>query len=69
VRWEAALLLGHYIAYVVYLVLRATGHAELEHYTWLMLAFVLPLTTITLAVILVRELRATRPRSQSNVHS
>jgi cation:H+ antiporter len=62
VRWEAALLLGHYIAYVTYLVLRATGHAVLGHYTWFMLAFALPLTTITLIVILVREFRANRVR-------
>jgi len=60
VRWEAALLLGHYFAYVTYAVLRATGHAALVPYTWFMLAFVLPLTTITLIVVLVRELRNTR---------
>jgi cation:H+ antiporter len=66
VRWEAALLLGHYIAYVVYLVLRATGHAVLGHYVWFMLAFVLPLTTITLVVIFVRDFRATRRASREN---
>lgn len=57
VRWEAALLLGHYIAYVTYLVLRATGHGAIVPYTWFMLVLVLPLTTITLLVILVREVR------------
>lgn len=66
VRWEGALLLGYYVAYVTYLVLRATGHTALVPYTWFMLAFVLPLTIITLIVILVRELRATRRRSSGN---
>ena len=68
-RWEAALLLGHYIAYVVFLFLRATGDAVLVHYTWFMLAFVLPLTTITLVVILVRELRARRRSSKGTFHA
>lgn len=66
VRWEAALLLVHYIAYVVYLVLRAMGHAVLVHYTWFMLAFVLPLTTTTLIVILVREFRAGRRHAKTH---
>ena len=60
VRWEAALLMGYYIAYTTYIVLRATGHAALVPYTWFMLAFALPLTAITLVVVLTRELRHTQ---------
>lgn len=56
-RWEGALLLGHYVAYVLYLILTATQHAALGPYTLAMMAFVLPLSAITLVVIVVRELR------------
>jgi cation:H+ antiporter len=66
-RWEGALLLGHYVAYVTYLVLRAMGHAALVPFTGFMLACVLPLTAITLLVILARELRdAQRRRGDSS---
>lgn len=56
-RWEGALFLGYYLAYVVYLVLAALGHAALETYGTVMWAFVLPLTAVTLAVVAWREVR------------
>jgi cation:H+ antiporter len=68
-RWEGALLLLHYVAYVVYLVLTATRHAALKPFTLAMLVLILPLTAITMGVIVVRELRArskkARPEEQS----
>lgn len=57
-RWEGALFLGYYLAYVSYLVLAATQHVALPAYSAAMLGFVLPLTAVTLVVLLVR-LRAT----------
>lgn len=57
-RWEGALLLTHYIAYVVYLILTATQHAALSAFTWAMLFLVLPFTLVTLFVIVIREIRA-----------
>lgn len=65
-RWEGALLLGYYIAYVTYLVLRAMGHGAIVPYTWFMMAFVLPLTAIALVVVFVREWRGTRPVSSDD---
>lgn len=56
-RWEGALFLGYYGAYVAYLVLRATEHAHLPAYSRVMLAFVIPLTAITLAVLAWRSAR------------
>lgn len=64
-RWEGALLLFHYVAYVMYLVLTATHHAALEPFTLAMMAFILPLTAITLGVIGVRELRAQSTTARS----
>lgn len=54
-RWDGALFLGYYAAYVLYLVLTATRHAMLPVYGSAMLGFVLPLTAVTLIVLLVRH--------------
>jgi cation:H+ antiporter len=59
-RWEGGLFLGYYAAYVGYLVLAAQRHALLPAYSTAMLAFALPLTGVTLAVLVVRELRRRR---------
>src|SRR5690606_24488699 len=48
-RREGALLLGYYVAYTVFLLLRAQEHASLVTYERVML-IVLPLTVLGLAV-------------------
>ncbi|NCC31081.1 MAG: sodium:calcium antiporter, partial [Chloroflexia bacterium] len=53
-RWEGFLFLGYYIAYTAYLILAATHHEALPEYSSVMIAFVLPLTAITLTVLAVR---------------
>jgi len=60
-RWEGALFLGYYAAYVGYLVLSARAHDALVALSAAMLWFVLPITAVTLAVGVVREIR--RPRA------
>ncbi|MGQ0603844.1 MAG: calcium/sodium antiporter [Anaerolineales bacterium] len=57
-RWEGAVFLGYYVAYTTYLVLNATQHATLPLFSGVMVWFVLPLTVITLAVVVVRTLRS-----------
>lgn len=59
-RWEGALFLGYYVAYTFYLLLNAAEHDALDAYNSLMLAFVLPLTAVTIAVLAIRELRTRR---------
>jgi cation:H+ antiporter len=59
-RWEGGLLLAYYAAYTAFLVLDATGHDALPAFSWVMAAFVLPLTGATLAVIVWRSVRAAR---------
>jgi cation:H+ antiporter len=54
-RWEGAVFLGYYIAYVAYLILAAQRHAILGAYSSVMLGFVIPLTVITLVVVLLRR--------------
>ena len=54
-RWEGALFLGYYAAYVLYLILAATQHDALPAFSAAMFGFVLPLTTVTLIVLLLRH--------------
>ena len=52
-RWEGAVFLLYYVAYVAYLILAAQQHAALGTYSSVMMGFVLPLTVITLVVVLL----------------
>jgi cation:H+ antiporter len=57
-RGEGAVFLGYYAAYTLYLVLAETGHGLARDFRHAMLWFVLPLTLLTIAVSVARELRA-----------
>ena len=57
-RWEGAIFLAYYTAYFVFLVLDAAGHEAEPVFTGVMLGFVLPITALTLVVIVLREVRA-----------
>ena len=54
-RWEGALFLAYYVAYVAWLVLSAQHTGLLPAYAQVMTSFVLPLTLVTLVVMLVRR--------------
>lgn len=53
-RWEGAVFLGYYVAYVGYLILAAQRHALLPAFSEAMLGFVIPLTIVTLVVAVLR---------------
>lgn len=59
-RWEGGLFLGYYFAYTTYLFLHATEHDALPAFSGLMLGFVIPLTVVTIGILLWR----TRLRSR-----
>jgi cation:H+ antiporter len=59
-RWEGAVFLGYYVAYAAYLILAAQEHDLLTTYTVAMRWVVIPLTVLTIGVVLTRELRARR---------
>ena len=61
-RWEGFLFVGYAAAYTAYLVLQATEHRALGPFNVVMLAFVLPLTAVTVAIVTVRSVRAGRWR-------
>ncbi len=54
-RWEGAVFLGYYAAYVLYLVLAAQQHDSLPAYSSIMLSYVMPLTVVTLVVSFMRR--------------
>ena len=62
-RWEGAVFLGYYVCYTSYLVLRATEHDALPHFSRIMVAFVLPITALTLAIIAYRAWHARAGRA------
>lgn len=49
------MLLAYYGAYTAYLILAAQHHAALAAYSTVMMSFVLPLTIVTLAVMVVQR--------------
>ena len=59
-RWEGAVFLGYYVAYTAYLLLDAAGHDALPAFSIAMMQFVLPLTAITLVIVVMRALRQRR---------
>jgi len=54
-RWEGAVFLGYYTAYVAYLILSAQRHAALPAFSNTMMSFVIPITIITLIVVMMRS--------------
>jgi cation:H+ antiporter len=59
-RWEGGIFLGYYVAYTTYLVLYATDHDALSTFSAAMMLFVVPLTVLTIGVVLLRALREHR---------
>jgi cation:H+ antiporter len=54
---EGALLLGYYVVYTLYLILAAAHHDSLPAFSALMLYFVIPLTLVTLIIVMARAIR------------
>jgi cation:H+ antiporter len=54
-RWEGALLITYYGAYVIYLVLAAQRNVALGAFSTAMSSVVMPLTVVTLIVVLLRK--------------
>jgi cation:H+ antiporter len=63
-RWEAGVFVAYYVAYVAYLLLEASDHDALPAFSVVMLAFVVPITVLTLAVLLAYEVGVRRGRRQ-----
>jgi cation:H+ antiporter len=55
-RWEGALFVAYYMAYLAYLVMDAVDHERLPHLRDALVFFLLPLTAVTLLVLAARTL-------------
>jgi cation:H+ antiporter len=60
-RWEGGVFLLYYVAYVAYLILAAQQHDALGTFSWVMMSFVVPITVITLVVVMIRRPAGTAP--------
>nr|WP_221308268.1 calcium/sodium antiporter [Nocardiopsis mwathae] len=61
-RWEGALLVAFYAAYLTYLVLATTEHEAFKSFAAAMLWFAVPITALWLLVMATHELRVRRRR-------
>nr|WP_216645324.1 calcium/sodium antiporter [Isoptericola halotolerans] len=63
-RWEGALFVALYLAYLTFVLLAATEHAALQPFSATMLWFVLPVTAVWLVALAAYELGLRRGRRQ-----
>ena len=63
VRWEGALFFGYFIAFILYLSFRASDHDALGEFSAVMIAFAFPLTFVTIAVVVIREILEKRRKA------
>jgi cation:H+ antiporter len=59
-RWEGAVFLAYYGAYVAYLVMASSQHDVLPVFNRTMMLFVVPITLLTVTVAATREWRRER---------
>ncbi len=59
-RWEGALFLCYYGAYITYLVLKAMNHPFLQYYVIAMVGVVVPVTVILILLHVIHDWRKTR---------
>jgi cation:H+ antiporter len=59
-RWEGLLFLGYYAAYTSYLIMAAQSHDSLPMFSMIMMWFVIPLTLLTVAIVIYRTTRKHR---------
>lgn len=59
-RWEGALFVAYYVAYTTYLILASQQHDHLDEYSAAMLYVALPLTALTLGLMVVLDIRRRR---------
>lgn len=56
-RWEGAVFLGYYVAYTLYLILKASEHDALDPFSLAMFRFVVPITVVTIVASVLQSRR------------
>jgi len=59
-RWEGAVFIVYYLAYIIYSIMSSQKAEALNLFRVGMMGFVIPLTLLTLGIVTVRELRKSR---------
>jgi cation:H+ antiporter len=59
-RWEGAIFMGYYIAYAAYLILLSQQHDALPIFSNIMLIFVVPITLVTMMVLMMKSRSRTK---------
>ncbi|MCH8979706.1 MAG: calcium/sodium antiporter [Armatimonadetes bacterium] len=54
VRWEGAMFLAYYAAYIAYLIMGSQHHKELPMFNFVLTGFVLPLTVLTIVALSIQ---------------
>lgn len=67
-RWEGAVFLMYYVAYITYLLMQAGAHGALDQLEFVMRWVVIPLTALTLSISLIRALRNHANRTQTELN-
>jgi len=65
-RFEGAILLVYYVLYTTYLIMAATAYEGLAAFRHAMVYFILPLTALTLVVLVLQELQRRRSGLRNN---
>lgn len=63
-RWEGGVFLAYYVVYVTYLLLAASDHDALPAFSRVMFGFVVPITALTIAVLVAHEVQLRRRHRQ-----
>lgn len=66
-RWEGAVFVAYYLAYLTFLVLDATGHRASDPFALVLVGFVMPLTVLTVVIVVIRQQRAARARRDDDL--
>lgn len=66
-RWEGVVFVGYYVAYLIFLVLDATGHRASDPFAVVLLGFVMPLTAVTVIVVVLHQRSNGEATSDANV--
>jgi cation:H+ antiporter len=64
-RWNGAIFLGFYLAYIIDLVFTATGHDAQAGFRHALVWFAIPITSVALLVVTVKALRNGNPPARS----
>jgi cation:H+ antiporter len=67
VRWEGALFVALYAAYIAYVLLDATGHDAVGPFSAVMLGFVIPITALWLVLLVAYEVGLRRGRLEAGL--